>query len=72
MTIPENRMAMMPDILIASANTYGEYINMNINAISNEGVFLKSIYLKSRALSKPNTHPMKADAKNMRQNFTIM
>ena len=47
MTRPANKIAIMPDSLIASAKTYGEYINMNINAVSNDGVLRKSMYLKS-------------------------
>jgi hypothetical protein len=47
MTKPANKIAIIPDSSIASANTYGEYINMNINAISNDGVLRMSIYLNN-------------------------
>ena len=47
MTIPAKRIAIIPLSLIASANAYGEYMNININAISNDGVLRTSMYLKS-------------------------
>ena len=34
MTKPANRIAIMPESLSASANTYGEYMNMSMNAVS--------------------------------------
>jgi hypothetical protein len=47
MTRPANKMAIMPESLSASANTYGEYINMSIKAVSSDGVRRRSTYLKS-------------------------
>ena len=47
MTRPANRIAIMPESLSASANTYGEYMNISMKAVSSDGVRLKSTYLKS-------------------------
>lgn len=58
----------MPDRCNASAKTYGEYINMSMNAVSSEGVFRRSTNLNKRALKRPNRQPISAEAKNMEQN----
>lgn len=50
--MPANRMAMMPDSLMASAKTYGEYMKISMNAVSNDGVLRRSTYLKSFFLGK--------------------
>ncbi|RNA38795.1 hypothetical protein BpHYR1_035748 [Brachionus plicatilis] len=62
----------MPDRCIASANTYGEYMNISMNAVSSEGVFRKSTNLNKRALKSPKRQPTSAEAKNMMQNSPII
>ena len=47
MTKPANKIAIIPDNLSASAKTYGEYMNMSMNAVSSDGVRRKSTYLNS-------------------------
>ena len=62
----------MPDRCIASAKTYGEYMNMSMNPVSSDGVFRKSTNLKRSALKRPNRQPINAEAKNMVQNSPII
>lgn len=66
--MPQNKMAMMPDMLMPSASTYGAYVNTSIKPNSNDGCLRKSICFKRSALINANTIPMPADAKNIVKN----
>jgi hypothetical protein len=48
MTKQANKKDIIPDSSIASEKMYEEYINMNMNDISNDGVLCMSIYFNNR------------------------